>query len=190
MNNIFPNKTVQVSLVTAGIFFLILLQPAWAEDGARQWRPIYDVIMRWINFGIMAAFLVKVVGPILVKFLSAQQKDIQSQIVKVTEQKEAVEVKVQDAKKSLDDSGKRLEEIKSRIIERGEKHKQEIIDKAIEQSQLMMKHAKDRIDNQIIRARQSIKNEMVDMAIEKAMEQLPALITEEDNRRLVDQYFT
>jgi hypothetical protein len=31
---------------------------------------------------------------------------------------------------------------------------------------------------------------MVDMAIEKAMERLPAVITEEDNHRLVDQYFT
>jgi len=31
---------------------------------------------------------------------------------------------------------------------------------------------------------------MVDMAIEKAMERLPTVITEEDNRRLVNQYFT
>jgi len=190
MNNIFFNKPVQVSLVSAGIFFLILLQPAWAEEGAREWRPIYDVIMRWINFGIMAAFLVKVVGPILVKFFSEQQTDIQSRITQVTRQKEAIDTKVQEAKDSLDTSETRLEDIKSRIIERGEQRKQEIIDKAIEQSQLMMKHAKDRIDNQIIKARQNLKNEMVDMAIEKAMERLPTVITEEDNRRLVNQYFT
>ncbi len=189
MNNIFFNKTIQVSLVSAGIFFLILLQPAWAEDGARQWRPIYDVIMRWINFGIMAAFLIKVVGPILSKFFSGQQADIQSRITQVTRQKEAIDAKVQEARESLDSSGTRLEEIKSRIIERGEQRKQEIIDKAIEQSRLMMKHAKDRIDNQIIKARQNLKNEMVDMAIDKAIERLPAVITEEDNHRLAEQHF-
>lgn len=187
MNNIL-RTILFTGLVSGGILLLFSVAPAWAEDGSREWRPIYDVIMRWINFGILAYFLVKVVGPVLMNFLSDQQSDIRLKIDKTQKEKDNIVAKLQDAKESLENSGPRLEEIRRRILDQGETRKQEIIRDADEQSRLMMKNARQRIDNMIGQARKKLVNELLDMAMEKAMERLPGEITEEDNERLVERY--
>ncbi|MFO8112510.1 MAG: ATP synthase F0 subunit B [Desulfosalsimonadaceae bacterium] len=187
MNNR-QRKIFRACLFFLGLVFLLAAGPAWAEDGTREWRPIYDLVMRWINFGIFIYFLVKVAGPLLVNFLSSQKTEIQAKIEGAQKEKEEMLAKVQDAKDSLEKSGPRLEEIKSRIVEQGERRKQEIIDEANEHSRLMMKNAKQRIDNQIIHARNKMMNELLDMAMEKALERLPGEMTEEDNDRLIQQY--
>lgn len=39
------------AVLSAGILGLHLLgSDAYAAEGTSHWRPIYDVIMRWINF--------------------------------------------------------------------------------------------------------------------------------------------
>lgn len=177
-------------LFSLGLFFLFLAGPAWAQDGVREWRPIYDLVMRWINFGIFVYFLLKVAWPPLVNFLSSQKSEIQAKIEGVQKEKEDMLAKVQDAKDSLEKSGPRLAEIKSRIVEQGERRKQEIIDEANEHSRLMMKNARQRIDNQIIHARNQMMNELMDMAMGKALERLPREITEEDNERLIQAYLS
>ncbi len=189
MNNR-QRKMFRGCLFFLGLFFLFLAGPAWAEDGVREWRPIYDLAMRWINFGIFIYFLVKVAWPPLVNFLSSQKSEIQAKIEGAQKEKDEMLAKVQDAKDSLEKSGPRLEEIKSRIVEQGERRKQEIIDEANEHSRLMMKNARQRIDNQILHARNQMMDELLDMAMEKAMERLPREITEEDNDRLIQAYLS
>lgn len=179
---------LQASLLFPAVFFLFMLEPAFAEDGARDWRPIYDFVLRWINFGILAYFVVKVIGPILVSFLSSQQSEISEKIEHVRKEKDEMVSRVQEARDSLENSGPRLEDIKNRIIEQGERRRQEIIDDANEQSRLMMKNARRRVDNQIVQARRNLQNELLDMAIEKATERLPREITEEDDHRIIENY--
>ncbi len=181
-------RLFQISLLFSGLFLIFMAEPAFAEDGTREWRPIYDFVMRWINFGILAYFLVKVVGPILVKFLSGQQSEIRGKIDRVQKEKDEILAKVQEARDSLENSGPRLEEIKNRIVEQGERRKQEIIDEANDHSRLMMTHAQQRIDNQIFQARKKLMDDLLDMAMEKALERLPREITEEDDNRLIEKY--
>lgn len=189
MNNILRN-VFRVSLLVSGFFFFFMLDPAFAEDGGREWRPVYDIVLRWINFGILIFFLVKVVGPLLVKFLSGQQSEIRTKIERAQSEKDEMVAKVKEARESLENSGPRLEEIKTRIVEMGELRKQEIINDAKEQSQMMMKNARHRIDSLILHAKDDLKQEMMDMAMEKAFERLPAEITEEDNDHLIQKYLT
>lgn len=189
MNNI-RRPIFQISLLFSGIFFICMLEPAFAEDGAREWRPIYDFILRWINFGILVYFLVKVVGPILVNFLSSQQSEIRGKIERVLAEKDEILSKVQEAKDDLENSGPRLENIKSRIVDQGERRKKEIIKDANEHSKLMMKNARQRIDGQIVQARNKLLNELLDMAMEKVAARLPQEVSEEDNQRLIQRYLS
>lgn len=176
-----------ISLLFCGLFFFLLLTPAFAQEGAREWRPIYDLIMRWVNFAILVVLLVKVVGPLLTKFLSGQQSEIREKIERVQSDKEAILVQVQEAKATLDNTESRLE-IKRRIIEMGELRKQQMIDEAREHSEMIMKHARIRIANQINLARDALLNEIVDLAVDKALKRLPEIVTPADNHRLIEHY--
>ncbi len=175
------------SLLFSGLFFFLLLTPAFAEEGAREWRPIYDLVMRWINFIILAVLLVKVVGPLLTQFLSGQQTEIREKIERVQSEKEAVLAQVQAATAALENTDSRME-IKRRIIDMGELRKKQIIDEAREHSEMILEHARLRIANQINIAHDKLLNEMVDLAVEKALQRLPEIVTPADNNRMIEHY--
>jgi len=45
-----------------------------------------------------------------------------------------------------------------------------------------------RVDNQIVMARNKFRTELIDAAIDAAMVKLPGQVTEDDDRKMIDQY--
>ncbi|MDM8514858.1 ATP synthase F0 subunit B [Desulfobacterales bacterium HSG16] len=165
-------------------------QTAWASEESGGWRQTYDGVMLWINFLILAALLFKYVRPLLNTFLQNQQEDVAGEIKELEIEKQKALAEVGNAKEALAQCDIRLEKIKDRIINEGEKKRQSIIEEAKEQSLAMMETSKKKIDNYIVQSKESFKMEMVDAAIEQAQKKLPELVTEEDNQRLLDRYLS
>lgn len=186
MNSVLSRKVL--GLLLAGFFFLCMADTVWAAEPAAQWRPVYDLVMRWINFGILAFIVVRYGGPPLVNFLRNQKADIQKKIERVHKQKDEMAVMLDQARASLRESASRFDEIKARIIDLGEHTKQEIIEESKSQSRLMLESARHRIDYQIHLAHEKLRLELLDMAMASALEKLPNEITAEDNQKLVDKY--
>jgi F-type H+-transporting ATPase subunit b len=156
------------------------------EDG--NWRSTYDTIMMWVNFGILAFVIVKFGKKPITNFLRGQKEEIAREIQRMEDEKKNVTAKIAETRKRINESDAHFEEVKTRFIEQGIRNKQAIIDDAKNQSQVMMNMAKQRIGSQITSARQKFKEEMVDAAMEIASKQLPAIITDQDNQRLMDLY--
>ncbi len=187
MNSVLFEK-LRWCLFAAGIFFLCMIGPAWAGESTSQWRSVYDLVMRWINFGILAFLLIRYGGPPLVNFLRNQKADIEKKIDQVQKQNAEMTGMVRKARQELQESASRLDEIKARIIEMGEHQKQEIIEEAKSQSRLMLEGARHRIDYQIHHAHEKLRLELLDMAMSAALERLPGEITPEDDRKIIDKY--
>lgn len=187
MNSVLPEK-VRRGLLAAGIFFLFMVDPVWAGESTSQWRPVYDLVMRWINFGILAFVVVRYGGPPLVNFLRNQKADIEKKIDQAQKQNEEMAGMVRKAQQELQKSASRLDEIKARIIEMGEHQKQEIIEESKSQSRLMLESARRRIDYQIHQAHEKLRLELLDMAMAAALEKLPGEITPEDDRKIIVKY--
>ncbi len=84
----------------------------------------------------------------------------------------------------------RFESLKLRIIDQGERRKNQLIKDARSQSETMLAISKQKIEGQVKEARDSFKADLVDAAVDLALERLPKEITEEDSQRFVDQYFS
>ncbi len=188
MNNVWFGTRHGSWLLWSAILVLCLVDPAWAGEASSQWRPAYDLVMRWINFGILAFVIVRYGGPPLISFLRNQKTDIQKKIDQVQQAKEEMTAKVRKAQAALQESASRLDEIKARIIEMGEHKKQEIIGESKSQSRLMIESARHRIDYQIHQASEKLRMELLDMAMSAALEKLPDEITDEDNQNFIDKY--
>ncbi|MGB5984555.1 MAG: F0F1 ATP synthase subunit B [Desulfobacterales bacterium] len=161
---------------------------AGAAEGGGNWRPTYDLIMRWVNFIILAALLVKFVRVPLVNFVKGRQAEISAEIKDLEEQRQAAEAAIKDAEEQLAASSSRLETIKERIVSEGQARKAEIIADAQKDGEMMLAAARLKVDGQIQRAKDQLRAEMVDLAVEQALQRLPGLITEEDNRRILETY--
>ncbi len=173
----------------AGIttFFLSAGCGLAAED-AKTWRATYDLIMMWVNFSILAFLIVKYGRKPLISFLEGESRKTAEDIQRSEENKQQMDRRFQETVDSLDDSRKRIDSIRERILRDGERRKQEIIESARRESQLMLERTRQKIDTQIAEAQLRLKRELVDRAVAIALERLPAEITAEEQLRLVDRF--
>ena len=176
--------------IAFSLSFILTATDVLAADNASNWRPIFDLVMMWVNFGIFAFIIVKYSRAPLVNFLKGQKEKVDQNINRIEEKKEEISAEVRVAIDTLDENKLRMQKLKERIILQGERRKQEIIDNALLESQIMLKEAKRKIDDQILQAHKAIRAEMVDMAVSLAVKKLPAEITSADNQKFIDQYLT
>ena len=175
-------------VVMAVVLLAVMSTGAIAADGQPGWRPIFDLVMRWLNFLILVFIIVKFARRPLKAFLTRQKEDIAAEIDRLEQAKAALTARVQETNKQLEESNLRFEKLKERIVLSGEKRKQELIDEANRESEFLLEGAKRRIDNQVLQAKKSLRDDLIDTAFERALEKLPEVITSEDTQRLTRQY--
>ncbi|MDX1707243.1 MAG: ATP synthase F0 subunit B [Desulfobacterales bacterium] len=182
-------------IIIYGAYFISVLTvlavscpDAFAAEATRNWRSTFDLVMRWLNFAIIAIVLFKFGRKPIRDFLANRREEIGYQIKKFEQQKQAAEEKVREAEETLNDSMARFEKIKQRIIEDGEKRKQQIIEDARQESKLLLEGTQRKIQNQIIEAKNLIRSELIDAAIALAVKRLPDEITAADEQKLIEHY--
>ncbi len=177
--------------IMAGLLSLHFLgHDAVAAEKASSWRPIYDLILRWINFGIIVFLVLKYAKNPLMNFLRGQKEKVAREIKGLEEKKQGITANIEETLRAIDESEVRFAELKERIVRQGERKKEAIIQSAQNQSKSMLEDAKRRIDTHFIQAKNTFRAEMIDKAIDLAMERLPKEITAEDNDKFTSEYLT
>ena len=186
------NLTVSLFFWIAAIFagLQVFGATALAAEEVGNWRSIFDLVMRWVNFAILAFILIKYAKTPLKNFLGEKRQEIARQIDRIEQEKNTAQQKIKETLKALEDSKIRFTKMKQRIIEDGEKKKEKIIAEARQESQILMESARKKIDNQFLEAQKALKSELAEMAVSLAMEKLPAEITEEDNQKWVNAFLS
>ena len=173
-------------LLFVGMSILILPNTAIAADPS--WRPYYDVALRWINFIILVAVIVKYAREPIKDFFKHRKADVASQIDQLDHEKERILEQIKAAEKRGIENQARLTELKKRLVAQGETRKQQLIQQAKQQSTIMIEETRRKMENRIVQAKASLKMELLDLAIDQAIAKLPGEITEGDNQRLLDDY--
>jgi len=174
--------------VTAILGILLLSTSAAAAD--LGWRPIYDKVMLWINFFIFVFLAVKFGKKPLMNFLQGQKDEVADQIHRLQKQKNALEAKIKKTHTMIEDSSVRFDQIKSRIMEDGERSKQKIIEDAKTQSINIIEAEKLKATNQISQAKNQFMAELVDEASALALKKLPLEINNSDHNKLLDLFLS
>jgi len=172
------------------VFLAILSAPTavLAAESSGEWRPTYDLIMMWLNFGILVFLLVKFTKTPIANFFKGQKEEVERDLHEAEEKHQVAQSKLAEAQKLLDESDERLRRLKERILKQGEYKKHEIINSAMEESRALLEETRKRVDNQIVLAKNKFKSELIDAAIAEAMTKLPSHITEDDDQIMIDQY--
>jgi F-type H+-transporting ATPase subunit b len=170
------------------IGILLLGTEASAADNSGDWRPVFDLVMRWLNFGIIVFILVKYARRPIKDFLLSRREEVAREIEIVEEKKEEANKRIQDAARMLDESQVRFARVKERIIQEGETRKQKLIEDAQQESKILLESTMKKIESQLLDAKRAFKSELVDTAISLAMKRLPDEITTEDNQNFTNQF--
>jgi len=186
-------KSVKHMRMMTGVIILSFItlhalgQQALAADSTQNWRPIFDLVMRWLNFAILAFLIIKYARTPIRDFFKSRKMELADKIGKLEQEKQAALREVDENLKLLEDSSARFEELKQRISAQGERNKQKIIQDAQQESNILLEGAKQKIEQHIIEARNKLKVELIDSAIAIAMEKLPQEMTAADSQKWIDK---
>ena len=185
-NDMFPYRKLagRFLYMAAGAVVILVFAAAPASASSGEWRPVYDEVMLWVNFFILAFIVVKYGRKPLMNFLNGQKDEIADQIHRLQKEKNALEAKIKKATAMIEDSSIRFEEIKTRIIADGERTKQEIIENAKAQSKNIIEAEKLKASTQIVQAKTRFISELVDQASALALSKLPTEVTAADQEKL------
>jgi F-type H+-transporting ATPase subunit b len=159
---------------------LLWAADAQAAESAGHWRETYDLIMRWINFLILVAVIVKYARVPIKNFLKMRKAEVEAEMVQLEDEKNAVVARVTGLLQEGAASQAQLGDLKERILAEGERRKREIIEEARAHSVLILEEAKRKVDYKIISARQNFRDALVDAAADMALERLPAEVNSAD----------
>lgn len=174
----------------AGLMLMMLATGgnALAAGDAPQWRPTYDLAMRWINFVILVFLLVKFGRSPLKNFLGNQKALWANHLQRLETEKATAEKEVAEAKAALAASEVRMETLRQRLLQEGKREKEAIIEAARAQGRMMLTGAERQTQTRILEAKSVLRAEMVDMAMDAVLATLPDRITDSDNRRWTDRF--
>ncbi|MFW6081016.1 MAG: hypothetical protein ACOC7W_03805 [Desulfosalsimonas sp.] len=183
-------KTVCSILVLSTVLLHLTGVCALAQDdgSGAGWRPVYDTIMLWVNFGILVFLLYRYGREPFKNFLHTQSAQISEEIKKVEDKKKEIQEKIEETRQQMQKSDERYEQIKARIIQDGERLQQSIIDDAREQARLMLERERKNAQRRIARARKNLMSELADTATNRAEQRLPQEINQEDQSRMIEFY--
>jgi F-type H+-transporting ATPase subunit b len=193
---------ITIGLITALVLILVVLWSGvsladQAESGnifkrginfINENRQTWDLVMRWVNFIILAVVIIKYARAPLMQFFKEKRAETSLTIKQLEEKKAEAELKIRDGQIQLKSSQDKLALIKERILTEGQKHKEKIIEEARQESRLMLATAQVKIENQIRDAAKKIKIELIDMAVQRAEDRLPRLLARQDHNRLIEQW--
>jgi F-type H+-transporting ATPase subunit b len=171
-----------------GVYSCFFPASVFAAESANSWRETYDPIMKWVNFGILLFVILKYAGPPLANFLRSQGREIERDLARIEQEKNDVMDQLQTAQQFLDESEVRIAELKERILEEGRKRRQDIIQQADEESQLMMDSVTQRAQGYFQEAKIQLQHELLDEAMNRALEILPNVMTSDDRQKMVNDY--
>ena len=183
------NKIAWISLC-AMVCLLIPGTDLFAAEEAGGWRETYDLVLKWVNFIIFAAVIIKFSRTPLKDFVKGQREKFAADIRKKEKDKNTATAEVEEIKTALNEGEARFKDLKDRIVGQGKKRKEQIVKEAKEQSRQMLAETQKRVENQILEAKKRLKAELVDAAVELALQRLPKEITSEDNQKFLYQFLS
>lgn len=176
-----------VKYITIGLGFVFLCSEAWAGE-ASSWRAIYDPIMKWVNFGILAFLLYKYgKGPVK-KFIGDQKRAIEEQMSSLESQLKAESLKLEAENRKLEELDSYLEDLKNRILELGRREKEEILNDARRQAQIILQKAEAEANAMVHTAREQIRLELVEKAIAICERELKKALTIREQLSFLDRF--
>jgi len=161
---------------------------AWASDSFEFTRHTYDLIMRYVNFAILAGFFIKYARRPIISFLKDKRAEVRQAIDDLEAKKRGIEKQILETQKELTMGQERLELVKDRIIAEGQRRKDELIADARSESAVLLESTQHKIEALLRDASARIRGELIDMAAEIALEKLPELVTLQDHDRWVQRW--
>ena len=151
-------------------------------------RRLWDNIMLWVNFGILAFLFLRYGKKPLTDFLEGERTKIETTLDAVNGQLGEAKTKLEAEQGKLRDLEGRLQELRERIIELGQREKERTLTMARNSAAQMIEDARKESEYRVAEAKKVLRDEMIDQAVSIVEGELRTRISSQDNDILLNQF--
>jgi F-type H+-transporting ATPase subunit b len=181
-------RRAHLGLGAAVACVVLIAVPCFAAEGGGIDRPTWNMIMRLVNFGILAFVIYKYGKDPLVKFLAGKRASVVLSLEELEKEKEYLNQQEEEQSALMAGIDEKIGSIKEYYHRLGQDEKQKIMERATISRDHMLEDAKLRADRELEKAKERFRAEVVGMALELAESRIRQNITVADERKLVREY--
>lgn len=145
------------------------------------------VIVEMITFLAMLAILAKYVYPRIVEIAEARQRVIAEQLREAERARTEAEASLKDAQAKLDDARKTAQGVIDNASKSGEQLRQELRQKAEEESKRLVESARKEIEAERDQAVRSVRTEVASLVVSAAEKVIGETLDERKHRQLIQR---
>jgi F-type H+-transporting ATPase subunit b len=179
-------------LLFSGVMACTVFQCPYAF-GAGELSPVrrlWDNVMLWVNFGILAFLFFRYAKKPLMDYLRGVRQDIEKQMDAISVDYNNVKIVMDEEAKKFNEIDQRLAEIRENVLNMGRREKEKIIEQGKIAAEKMIQDAKKYSRYKMAMAKKALSYEMIDLAISMAEENIAKRISEEDNEEIINHFLT
>jgi F-type H+-transporting ATPase subunit b len=151
-------------------------------------RRLWDNIMLWVNFGILAFLFLRYGKKPLTDFLEGERTKIETSLDAVNGQLGEAKTNLEAEQAKLRDLEGQLQQLRERIIELGRREKERTLTMARNSAAQMIADARKESEYRVAEAKKALRDEMIDQAVSIVEGKLRARISLRDNDILLNQF--
>lgn len=172
-----------------GLALLVAAAPAWAaEEATPGWRPYWDLAWRYINFLILAFLIVKLAKDPLAKLFATKRAEHKEILDGMEEARKTAKAELAEIEKKVASLRDELASYEDRISEIAAKERDEIMNQARQEVDLILDRASIQAERLIEEGRKKLVGEMVDLAGDIAADKIKEVIDASDQARMVEEF--
>ena len=175
-----------VLFVLAGC--LLGAEPLLAADGSEGGWGIWLFIGRLFNLAVVVGLLVWVVRKPLANFYASRSESIREQLAEAQRARAEAEAKLAEIESKMSRLDQELGEMKAAAEKDAELEYKRLIEAADEESRKIVGKAKEEIEGITREAYLDLKAHAAELAVTLAGQKIKGQITEEDRRRLFENF--
>ena len=179
---------VSVLVITVVGCLALTALAAEAEQGPSSFKKIWMYSWRFLNFLILAYFLVRLLKKPLSSFFQESARVIREQLQGTEQACQEAEQELQEMENRLEALDQEIQKLQGVIGEHGQKERDKIIANARQTAEQMLEKAKLEAAYSAQQAKNQLRLEVIDAAVRTAAESIRKVIESRDQERLVNEY--
>ncbi len=158
------------------------------HHGGVTHTQLMNFVWHCLNFSLLVVLLVKFLKRPLTESLKGRQEQVAAAFEELKASKAEAERKYAEYERKLANMEEEADRILKAFIEQGKAEKEKIIAQAHESAERIKAQAELFIQQELVKAKRELQQEVAEMAVQMAEEIIRKNITEDDHKKLIEDY--
>lgn len=166
----------------------ILPAVIWASGAHEEIESPFSLIMRIVNFLLLAALLYYFLNKPLRNFLNRRQQGVREALEEAQRAKDEAAARYRETELRLAQAQKEMEELRRMLLDQGKAEKEKILSNAEKEAQKIRRQAEIAAEQEAKKAQFLLRREAVELASQMAEALLKDRIEPKDHDRILQEY--